>query len=543
MVDYTKDRYGSARWATPADARRANLLSSTLCGGRGAYLGEFARQNLFLDSDAPWLLVGGSGTGKLSTVLGINAIFSGGCRNIWVDPKGEIAAIAIDGLVRWGKGGFCINPLGTHGLPQHTIAPLFFLKKGSISLTSDIMMLVADLIEIAGADNPFFGKRARAWLAAFIHWDILTHGTASLLRVREALMVMQNKRSEEWKALASKMAKSEPEIRAVILEILTMQGDDGRAYGIITADLNTALMFLDDPAIRDTLDEETPDLDLEAYVTGARDNDIFFIVPPEIMSYWSPFIRMVASALMIIKRRNPASKRINFYVDEAGQLGRAEFLPLAMTFGRGAGIKTCVVYQGLGQIVENFGRAMAETFIGSAQVRQLLGTRDLTTAQMLSDMAGTTTIEYVDEVRQARVEHDAKKAVFSAMMNGGNPVAAAVEAAQLRKQLSVGERMARPLVTAEEVLSMPAHDQLLFISDINCPPIRGQRRPYWMIKEAGRGYYFPNPFHPPYDTIQARGTWGMVTRRVITAPLPSQHAHLPQYKNRETWRYIEGFKP
>jgi len=540
MVDYIQDRYGSAQWGTAADAMRAGMLSSSILGGRGAYLGEMARRSLFLDSDAPWLLVGGSGTGKLATVLGINAIFSKGRRNIWIDAKGEICSIALDGLVRWDKGGFCINPLATHGLPQHTISPLSFLKKGAVSLTSDIMMLVADLIEISKGETPWFGKRARAWLSAFLKWDVITHGTASLLRVREALQIMQNKRSDEWKALAKKMAQSEPEIRTVILEILTMQGDDGRAYGIITADLNTALMFLDDPAIRDTLSDE-PDLDLEAYVTQERDDDIFFIIAPEAMQYWAPFIRMVMSALMIIKRRHPASKRIHFYVDEAAQLGRAEFLPLAMTFGRGAGIKTCIVYQGLGQIIDNFGVSMAETFIGSAQVRQLIGTRDLKTAQTLADMLGSMTIEYVDEVRRARIDQEARRAGFSAVMEGGNPIKAAVEAKQMRNQLAVGERMARPLATGDEILAMKPHEQLLFIADVGCPPLKAQRRPYWQIREAG-GYFFPNPFHDA-QSVKIRTRWGMVSRDVITAPLPSKFAMLPQYKGCSSWRYIEGFQP
>lgn len=541
-MDYSEYRHGSARWANARDIQRAGLFAPSLQAGKGSYLGEFAGRNLNLNSDAPWLLVGGSGTGKLATVLGVNAIFSAGRRNCWVDPKGEIAAITLDGLVRWGKGGYCINPLEAHGLPQHTISPLSFLKKGSVSLTSDIMMLVADLIEVHSADNPFFGKRARAWLAAFIKYDVLTHGVASLLRVREALQIMLNKGSDEWEALARRMAQSVPEIRTVILEILTMQGDDGRAYGIIMADLNTALMFLDDPAIRNTLADE-PDLDLETYVTGARDNDIFFIIPPEVMSYWAPFIRMVVSAMMIIKRRFPASKRINFYVDEAGQLGRAEFLPLAMTFGRGAGIKTCVVYQGIGQMVENFGASMTETFIGSAQVRQMIGTRDPRTAQMLSDMAGSATIEYFDDARRARIEQEAKRAVFNAMMSGDNPVAAAVDARQMRAQLNVGERMARALITSDEVLAMGKDEQMLFISDIDCPVIRGQRRPYFEMKEAS-GFYMPNPYHPPYDTIKIRSSiWGMTTRRILTKPLPGKYAHLPQYKGRSSWRYVEGFEP
>lgn len=337
------------------------------------------------------------------------------------------------------------------------------------------------------------------------------------------------------------MATTAEEIRAVVYEILTMQGDDGRAYGIIMADLNTALMFLDDPAIRATLSDD-PDLDLEDFVGGARDNDLFFIVPPELMGVWSPFIRLVMSSLMIIKRRNPQSKQINFYIDEAGQLKTADFLALAMTFGRGAGIKTISVFQDIGQIEKNFGREGLTTFIGSAQVRQLIGTRDPMTARILSEMLGNATIEYVDEVRKERAMQSARKAVFSAMMSGDDPFSAMLEARQLRAQTEVGERMARPLASLDEILNMGEGEQLLFISGVNCPAIKAQRRPYWQLREAA-GHFMPNPYHPPMDRVQVMGRFGMQTRRVICEGAPDHIAALPQHRRTGTWRYIEGFRP
>lgn len=541
MYDYGYDgmHQGSSVWAEARHMIKAGLLNHKINDGTGMYYGDWRNRAVRLKSDAPSILFGGSGAGKFARLLGVQAITALG-RTVWVDPKGEICAVALDGLAHRGKGGWVINPLRLHGLPHHTIDPASFIKAGMLSTTADIQMLCADLIPLSSKTDPFFEKRERAWAEAFFKFDCLKHGQVSLLRVADSISLMQRDGSEAWKKRAKEMIRAAPEIAAVVSEIVSMQVNGSRAYGIICAGLNSAFGFLSDPALRQTVSEK-PDLDLEAYVTQGRDDDIFFCIPAEVMEVWSGFIRLFMSALAVIKARNPRSKTIDYVIDEAGQLGNAEFIKRGYTLLRGAGIRTHAVYQDIDQVEKSFGSNSLTTLVGSAQCRQFIGVRDRATSRMVADMLGSTTLRYQNPVRVHDARHTARKSIFNALRRGEDIMSATIEAKGALDRAQVPDTMPRPLANPAEVMRHTEDHYILFVSGKNCPPILGDLRNYFERPEL-RGAFFPHPTFDDACSVKIPTWFGVRRRAVIDEDVPACLTHLPQFKNRPL-RFVEGFRP
>ena len=63
-------------------------------------------------------------------------------------------------------------------------------------------------------------------------------------------------------------------------------------------------------------------------------------------------------------------------------------LKLAFSYMRGGGVRTWAFFQSVGQLVELYDQAGAQTFMESAQLRQFFGVGHYDTARLVSDMLG-----------------------------------------------------------------------------------------------------------------------------------------------------------
>ena len=110
--------HGSARLADDFDLERSGLL-----GPKGLQFGYWRDTPLRIDSDAPALVIGGAGAGKLVTLLAYMACDPNTERVLWFDPRGEISAISIHNAARTLRPEYRWNPTGLKG-PQHRCNPL-----------------------------------------------------------------------------------------------------------------------------------------------------------------------------------------------------------------------------------------------------------------------------------------------------------------------------------------------------------------------------------------------------------------------------------
>ena len=534
MMSNEEYRFGSAAWANEGELRRAGLFERN-----GLQLGYFANKPLRLEGDAPLITVGGAGSGKLRDDLAYVHCGSPGVPMLTLDPRGEQTAISTAAHTRHGDYAYSWNPTGQCGLPKHSCNPLDILKPDSPNLFGDCQFIAEGLIPLSGGGNgKYFEMRAREWLQFIMIALVERERAVSLPRLYRVINLVESDPQGWADILEIMLASASADVRRVANEMLTKQQDSPREFGSIMGEIYAHLNALADPVLSASL--ERSDFSLAALLSTHPACKISLIAPAEYLSIWSPLLRVFFTVAMLYKTRAPQARRVTFLVDEAGQMGNFEMLLRSFTYGRGAGIRSWAIFQDTGQIVRNFGAAALQGFLGSAQVRQFFGVRDFQTAQMVSSMLGTETLEYDDSLRQADAKRQKMNAAMS-IMNGSDPFSAYADMKYHTYAEEHRTKQARALMMPEEILSMPEDRQLLFISGKNLKPIFARKHPYFERSDfAGR--FLPNPFHPPHDSVPIPSRWGRRRARIINERVPQQFSHYPQYAD-GMWSYVEGYRP
>ena len=180
----------------------------------------------------------------------------------------------------------------------------------------------------------------------------------------------------------------------------------------------------------------------------------------------------------------------------------------------------------------------------SADIEMYLGggISDLKTAEHLSRKLGNQTLHLQDTLTQERAARARREAVHGMLFEGADPMRTGMALRALKSEESHTRKIARPLMTPDEVLSMPSGKALVWASGYGLRPFLADKVPYYTRREyAGR--YFPNPFFDrDLEKVRVRTRWGYRTRRVVREPVPPAFSEFPQYRCGE-WAFIEGHRP
>ncbi|MEQ8306898.1 MAG: type IV secretory system conjugative DNA transfer family protein [Hoeflea sp.] len=531
-------RFGSSRWANRHQIRRARLFER-----KGLPIGYFDGHPIFLDGDAPMITIGGAGSGKFRDLLGYVVCNAPGQNMVVLDPRGEANSVSRGVHGPNGDYAYSFNPMGIAGLPCHACNPLDVLDPSSPYFHSDCKAVAESLIPLSGSSNgQYFEIAARVWLAAILKHGIERHGAMSLPALYRIINLIESD-GQAWAAILETMLASQfMEVRRVAGEMLAKQQDAPKEFGSIMGEIYTHLSFLDDPKLADALSRSDIDLRRFAESSPLYGTKLFVNCPAEFLSLWSPAIRLIFTVAMQIKSRAPAAPRLMLICDEAGQLGRFEALLKAFTYGRGAGVRAWAIFQDIGQIIRNYGQAGLSGYLGSSQLRQFFGARDIETARIISAMAGTQTLTFDDELAQGQARKLKRDLMQAVILEGADLAQAAHRIAQAESAANHRSKQARSLISADEVLNGLSEDeQIIFISGKDLPPIRANKFPYFTRREMA-GRYHNNPYHPPADKVRVQGRFGPKWASIITEEAPAVLRYFPQHAD-GTWSYVKGYKP
>ena len=180
--------------------------------------------------------------------------------------------------------------------------------------------------------------------------------------------------------------------------------------------------FLDSTSIA----EATSRTDFRFADLAHNRGSVFLVLPPDRIPTHARWLRiLVAQALgEILRLPEPPTKPVLFLLDECAALGRMPPLERAVGLMAGYGMQVWTIFQDLHQLRAIYGRA-AGTFLSNAGIVQAFNVNDLETARWISSMLGADT-----EVYGGGAGRD-------------------------------GSRVARPLLTPDEVLNLPAEGALL----------------------------------------------------------------------------------
>jgi len=529
MVDPSRSRaeqrFGEARWADTEDIMQAGLFKN-----QGLPFGYFNNRLLRFESDAPRLTVGGAGSGKLRDLLGYVLTLPCQMPMAVLDPRGELWDISMPTLAAQGIYAYSWDPYKI-GNVQHSINPLDHLTPERPTLFAELVRLARALLPLSqSANGKYFELTAQNVLIILMYHEVMTKGGISFPRLYELINVIEADPQGWADILESMLASPIAFIARGASVMMIRQQDTPKEFGSVMGEIYAYTMWLNDEAIRDSLTGGGASLQelVNSALNGGHTVRFHFKVPGHLLELCAPILRVFFDTIMLLKATHRSAPRILLLIDEAAMLGRFEALKQAFSFGRGSGLVTWAIFQDLGQIEANFTRSGIQTFLGSAALRQFFGVRDITTANIVSQMCGYETLEFDDAAAQKGAEHQMMQNI-QALMDGADPFETAQHMQHYQAASRRKTKMRRLLISPDEVLALNTDEAITFVDADNLPPIKHNKYPYYERLKAGQ--FYPNPHHPPIDKIKVRTWHGSKWVPVQRIPVPPHLQHFPQHKS------------
>jgi len=447
--------HGSARWATPAEVRHAELLRP-----RGVLLGRFQRGYLRHDGPEHVMAFAPTRSGK-GVGLVVPTLLTWPGSAVIHDIKGENWQLTAGYRSRFSH---CLyfNPTDARSAAYN---PLLEVRRG-IHEVRDVQNIADILVDPEGA------------LERRNHWEKTSHA----LLVGTILHVLYAERDKTLCGVATFLSDPSRPFEETLWSMMhTAHGDAGPHPVVASAArevlnksenersgvLSTAMSFLGlyrDPTVATVTSH--CDWRIADLIDTAHPVSLYLVVPPSDISRTKPLIRLLLNQ---IGRRLTESldgsdgiarrHRVLLMLDEFPALGRLDFFESALAFMAGYGLRAYLIAQSLNQIEKAYGPNNA--ILDNCHVRIAFATNDERTAKRISDALGTAT-----ELRAQR-------------NYAGHRLSPWLGHLMVSRQES-----ARPLRTPGEVMQLPPDEAIVLVS--GHPPIRARKLRYYEDRNFSR---------------------------------------------------------
>jgi len=428
FADMDADTHGSARFATNRETALLTRSQAGLLIGRDPKTKRLLRY----DGRANLLTMAPTRTGKgVGTI--IPNLLTADRSVICIDPKGENARIA--GRARQTFGPVhVLDPFGITGLPPAAFNPLDALDPDGLDVAEDASTLADALVydEPGTAGEAHWNEEAKALIAG-----VILHIVASEPRDRRTLATLRENLTlapEAFTALLKAMQASTAAGGLVARAANRHLGkSDREAAGVLSA-AQRHTHFLDSPRMTAVLGRS----DFRFADLKAKTATVFLVLPPDRLATYSRWLRLLVTQSLTDMARAASSSPapVLYLLDEFAALGHLAPVERAMGLMAGYGVQLWPILQDVHQLRATYG-TRAGTFLSNAGVLQVFGVNDHESARLVSDLLGQET------------------AVFKTMGQALDSE---------KSGISYGEHHSgRPLLTPDEVRSLPQNVELLFL--------------------------------------------------------------------------------
>ena len=429
-------------------------------------------ETIYTRPETNLLICAPPGTGKGTTII-IPTLLDFRQSAFVIDPKGENAAVTMRcRRDHHEQTVHVLNPWGLHGIPTSRINPLDLLDRNDINCVSNASFL-ADLIMVPnpGSHDRFWDESARAMLIGLMLYIVDQEPKNNNLAYLRRLATLPDR---EFDKIAGEMALSDAFDGALSEAGGTILGMDTKTCSNVRATVQAHTAFLADPVIKQATDRS----DFDFSELKQKPTTVYVIIPAEHLGTQSRWLRlMVGMALTSIERGPRFNVRTLFMLDEFAALGRMQKIETGIATLRGYGVDFALAVQDLNQIRNIYGPA-ADTLLANCADKWFCRISDLNTAQLVSAMLGTATIQERSE---------------STSYNPREPEPSTSESWSSR---------ARPLMMPDELLGKGPETAFLIRS--GAPPIMVAPYPYY-VNEGCMEWADPNPFGPAVQPAADKG--------------------------------------
>ncbi len=437
--------YGTARWATRDDIRKAGLLADT-----GVVLGQFQNNYLRHDGAEHVLCFAPTRSGK-GVGLVIPTLLTWPGSAIVHDIKGENWDVTA-GFRSTFSRTLRFDPTS---LESSAYNPLLEVRRG-LNEVRDVQNIADILVDPEGSleKRNHWEKTSHALLVGAILHVLYAGADKSLAGVAAFLSnpdeTIENTLYAMMETPHLGEAGPHPVVASAARELLNKS--DNERSGV----LSTAMSFLGlyrDPVIAKVTSHS--DWRIADLVSG-RPTSLYLVVPPSDISRTKPLIRLILNQIgrRLTEEFDPATKRqrVLLMLDEFPALGRLDFFESALAFMAGYGLKAFLIAQSLNQIERAYGQNNA--ILDNCHVRVAFATNDERTAKRVSEALGTTT-----EQRSMKNYAGHRLSPW------------------LGHLMISRSETARALLTPGEILQLPQTDEVVLLS--GAPPIKAKKARYY----------------------------------------------------------------
>jgi len=444
--------YGSARWATHRDIRRAGLL-----GDAGVFLGCYDQHYLRHDGPEHVIAFAPTRSGK-GVGLVIPTLLSWTGSAVIHDIKGENWKLTAGWRARFSHA-LLFNPTDVRSAHYN---PLLEVRRGEFEVR-DVQNIADILVDPEGAleRRNHWEKTSHSLLVGAILHVLYAEEEKTLARVATFLSDPQRTFVDTLKRMMSTNhigTREAPLVHPVVASAAreVLNKSDNERSGV----LSTAMSFLGlyrDPTVAEVTSR--CDWRIADLTDGERTVSLYLVVPPSDISRTKPLIRLILNQIgrRLTERLDEEQGRghrhqLLMMLDEFPALGRLDFFETALAFMAGYGIRAFLIAQSLNQIDNAYGEH--NSILDNCHIRVAFSTNDDRTARRVSEALGTATEQ-------------------RAMRNyAGHRLAPWLSHVMVSRQ-----ETARPLLTPGEVGQLPATDELVLISGL--APIRARKLQYY----------------------------------------------------------------
>ena len=465
--------YGSARFATAREVRRAGLL-----GDDGAVLGRLQARYLRHDGPEHVLCFAPTRSGK-GVGLVVPTLLTWPGSAIVHDIKGENWTLTAGWRARFGR----VLRLDPTDPQSDAYNPLLEVRRGDREVR-DVQNIADILVDPEGA----LEKRN--------HWEKTSHS----LLVGAILHVLYAEPDKTLAGVANFLSDPKRPIETTLRAMMTtahlvpqgvhpvvasaarelLNKSENERSGV----LSTAMSFLGlyrDPVVARVT--RRCDWRIADLVAAGRPVTLYLVVPPSDIARTKPLVRLLLNQIgrRLTEELDAKNKRhrLLLMLDEFPALGRLDFFETALAFMAGYGLKAFLIAQSLNQIEKAYGQNNA--ILDNCHVRVSFATNDERTAKRVSDALGTAT-----EMKAQR-------------NYAGHRLSPWLGHLMVSRQ-----ETARPLLTPGEIMQLPPSDELVLVSGL--APIRASKVRYYEDRQLKARVIGP-PAREPATPDEGSASW------------------------------------
>ncbi|MBP0965362.1 MAG: type IV secretory system conjugative DNA transfer family protein [Oscillospiraceae bacterium] len=350
-----------------------------------------------LGSDGHMLVIGGSGSGKSSSIAK-PTMKTWSAPMVVTDIKGELSEhygqLYENGLVK--RPYLVFDPMNSDG-PGYD--PFWWLMKDKSNLVSNIMEIAYAIVpEIPNNPNYYWDDGEREVLAAALLYGF----NMGFSFGKSMCMIADCTLTELCKKLSN---STDIRIRRKIGDMLNHKAEQLASFDRGLRSRISA--FVDDERIVRSLRSSRENANVFSWDDLWRYN-IFLRVPEERIVQWGPIVNLMYSQLIHCLMRRPdkyspggaSVSPVFLLMDEFARFGKLQMLPDAISTLRSKQVNICLIIQSLAQLDKIYGEDDRCIIADNCSYKAILGANDAETQKYLSELIGTSIVE-----RESTSEH------------------------------------------------------------------------------------------------------------------------------------------